>query len=134
MGGEILEKMPKKTPAWALGITTVIVSTLVSVSSFYILSKDEVKQMINWSQKHHDNEFDVESKSYTDTLSSVLNLVQSNSEQIVQLSQSLGATQQQNVILTDRVFQLEKKVDAVTSLLQDCEDRLKICTDKQNTK
>lgn len=134
MSGEILEKMPKKTPAWALGITTIIVSTLVSVSSFYILSKDEVKQMINWSQKHHDNQFDMESKSYTDTLSSVLNLVRSNSEQIVQLSQSLGATQQQNIVLTDRVLQLEKKIDTVTGSLKECEDQLRACTDKQDIK
>lgn len=134
MSGEILEKMPKKTPAWALGITTVIVSTLVSVSSFYILSEDEVKQVINWSQKHHDNQFDVESKSYTDTLSSVLNLVRSNSEQIVQLSQALGATQQQNIVLTDRVLQLEKKIDTVTGSLKECEDQLRACTDKQDIK
>lgn len=131
MSGEIFDKIPKKTPAWALGITTVIVSTLVSISAFYMLSKDEVKQVIGWSQQHHNAAFDLESKSYTDTLSSVLDLVRSNSDQIVQLSKALGATQQQNVILTDRVVTLERKVEASDGLLKACEESLKTCVSKQ---
>jgi len=130
MSGEILDKLPKKTPAWAVGVTTVVVSTVVSLSAFYVVSKEEVKQALGWAEKHHEAQFTQDSKVYNDTLSSVLNLVRSNSEQIVQLSNALGATQQQNISLTDKVIQLEKRIDAVTGTLKECESKLKLCEGK----
>jgi len=118
---ELLDKLPKKTPKWAIGVVTVIVAISMSLLSIYIFCKEDVRQVIQWAEQTHTTQMSVEAKDYSDTLGRVLVLLDINSNQIVELSKALSAAQQQNQFLSQRVDSLEKKVDELSKDLHVCE-------------
>jgi len=121
----LLEKLPKRTPLWAVGAVTLIVSLVVSFAGVYILVKGEFQQYLTYEFQSRerdaatltaevDRQGIVEKKAF-DT---VLELIQINSKQITELTIS-------NNRLTERVTGLEKDLDSVSRDLRKCEESLK---------
>ena len=123
----ILGQLPKKTPVWAVGIVSILVSLSTCVVAIYFVGQDEIKQFLEWSEQHHESKDTKLLTEYTDTLKTVLSLVDTNSAQITELSKTLGAAQQQNAILSDRVAALEKFLQLANGNLELCEAKLKSC-------
>ncbi len=118
---ELLDKLPKKTPKWAVGVVTVLVAISTSFLAIYIFAKEDIHQTIQWTQETQTARMSAEAKDYSDTLGRVLVLLDINSNQIVELSKALSAAQQQNQFLSQRVDSLEKKVDELSKDLHVCE-------------
>ena len=138
---DLLSALPKRAPIWSVGLATVLVALTVSITSVYVLGRDDVRQIIGWAEQHHEqNDLNdlkrheaadaAINKSYDATLSVVHSLVNANASQLVELSKSLGATQQQNILLTDRVSALEKIVSSLKDTLSICEANLQACEKK----
>jgi len=118
---DILDKVPKKTPPWAVGIVTIIITVATSLITIYVLSRDDVHQVIGWAQTYQQEKTAQDHETYSSTLNRILSLVDTNSTQIVELSKSLGLTQQQNIVLTARVEELERKASLIAQELKICE-------------
>ena len=128
---DVLEHLPKKTPIWAVGLVTVIVSLATSFVGVYIFIKDEVSRYTTSAQEIHKIEATTKAKSHELTLDAVVSLVQTNSVQIVELSKALGNTQHENAALADRITSLEKTVAALRGTLEECEYKLKKCESRK---
>jgi uncharacterized protein YoxC len=118
---ELLDKLPKKTPKWAVGIVTILVAISTSFLAIYIFAKEDIHQTIQWAQETQTARLSTEAKDYSDTLGRVLVLLDINSNQIVELSKALSIAQQQNQFLAQRVDNLEQKVDKLNKDLNICE-------------
>ena len=118
---ELLDKLPKKTPKWAVGIVAVLVTISTSFLALYIFAKEDIHQTIQWAQEIQTARLSTEAKDYSDTLGRVLVLLDINSNQIIELSKALSIAQQQNQFLGQRVDNLEQKVDKLTKDLNICE-------------
>lgn len=137
----LLDHIPKKTPIWAIGVVTILACVVTSAIIFGIVFREDIKETLNWAEKHHvdtdiidfqiyEKEVAVKNKHYDDVLTAILGLVTTNSSNIVEVSKQVGLTQQQNIILTDRVTTLEKEVSLLRSNLQECEIKLTSCMQK----
>lgn len=126
----IMAKLPKKTPAWAVGVVAIIVSLVTSFSAFYLLSKDDIRTYVgNYQSEKIREEIGLESR-YTMTLNTVLSLVDTNTKQITSLSAALAVAQHENASLADRVSQLEKNLAISAVDLKNCEAKLVVCKGK----
>lgn len=112
---EVLQKLPKHTPVWAIGITSVVVSFAVCLASMYLVVRPEVQDYLKEGYKAEEKKFENEHN----LASSILGIVKANSEQISTLSIALADAQEQNIALTARVSMIEKA-------LEDCQGKLKI--------
>jgi len=124
---DILEKLPKRTPVWAVGAVTIIISLVVSISAVYVLAKGEFQQYLtaHFTEKQkilelHTKEFEQESLTSRKAFDTVLGLIQVNSEQITGLSVS-------NAKLSDRITALEKELASKVVDLKACEESLRVC-------
>lgn len=124
---ELLDKLPKKTPKWAVGVVTILVAISTSLLAMYIFAKDDVHQVIQWAEAHHDTRVSLEAKDYSDTLGRVLTLLDVNSTQIIELSKTLGVTQHQNQLLSGRVDEMEKRINGLVKDLKICESERDNC-------
>jgi uncharacterized membrane protein (DUF106 family) len=120
---DILKELPKSTPLWAVGLTSVIVAITVSVVTIYVATKGELTSYIEHRNTLQDKKQDIESS----TIITVLNLAQSNVKQIANLSENLIKAQNDNLSLTQRVGALETKVAEATSSLKSCQAELELC-------
>ena len=123
----LFDKLPKRTPMWAIGVISIIVSLSVSFGAVYILSKGEFQQYLTahftaeeqraaYESKDTERKAAVESKAF-DT---VLGLIQVNSTQITELTIA-------NNKLAERVTSLEKDLNKATLDLHKCEEILREC-------
>jgi hypothetical protein len=126
----ILEKLPKKTPVWAVGIVTVLVSVVVSISSVYVLTRDDIRQRILWSEKSQDSKAEAQNSQDSKALDGVLAIVSTNMEHLAEVNKALGVAQIQSSSLSVRVSDLESAVNRLKGSLTACEDSLKICLAK----
>lgn len=117
---DLLQKVPKKTPPWALAVMVVFLSTGVSIVMVYTASRNEVKQYIGRSFADKESKIQVEKN----TLTSILELVHNNSEQITQLSGALFRAQEENKNLSNRVTVIEKELAVTQANLRACEAKL----------
>ena len=131
---DILKKMPKQTPLWAVGLVTIIVGITVSISSFYLLSRSEIQEYLksSISLKQMAAESDkatqaIKISNESATTSSILNLVTENSKQITVLSDTLNKAQESNFKLTERVAAVEKDLAVSLEKLDKCQVDLKGC-------
>lgn len=120
----LLESLPKKAPAWSIGVATVLVAVATSFVTIYVVSKDEVKAYVTSHVLQDEKSFSGLEERYNATLKTVLGLVSTNSAQIADLSKALSDTQRQNVELANRVSQLEKQLAVTMANLEDCERKL----------
>ena len=122
---DVLEKLPKRTPVWAIGVVSIIVSLSVSLGAVYLLSKGEFQQYLTahftaaermnaYEAKESDRRATVENKAF-DT---VLGLIQVNSNQITELTVA-------NNRLTERVSALERELARANTDLAKCEESLR---------
>ena len=128
---EVLANIPKKAPVWAVGITTIIIAVVSSVVTIYVVSKEDIKQVINWSQKHDDQKLEMYKEEETLVLDNVMKLLNIKSQQILELSKAVATTQQNNFVLMQRVDRLEKDILDLKSTLGTCEKELKACRERK---
>lgn len=121
----LLSNIPRRAPAWSIGVATVLVSVATAFVTIYVVSKDEVKTYVSAHVANDEQSFKGLEERYSATLKTVLNLVSTNSSQIAELSKALSFTQQQNIELTNRVSYLEKQLAVTMANLEACEKRLK---------
>jgi len=123
----ILDKVPKKTPGWAIGVVTIIVAVVASIVTVYVTAGDPIKQAILWAEANHEKGDDFRFKLAQDAEQHIMQILQRKSEQILELSKAVATTQQNNFVLLQRVTILEKDVAGLKSNLSDCENKLKDC-------
>lgn len=126
-GASVLQQLPAKTPKWAVGAVAIIIALASSFVTVYMISQDEIQQFLGWAEARHEARDEKLVTEYTSTLQMVLSLVDTNSAQITELSKTLGAAQQQNAILSDRVAALERFLQLAKGDLELCETKLKSC-------
>lgn len=124
---KVLDKIPKHTPAWAVGITVVIVAIATSLITMYIAAHDDIATTVRAGNARLDAQTAGNVQSARDSLQAVLGLIQVNSQQIVELSKALGSTQEQNLRLTNRVSSLEESVVVLKNNLGSCQSELEAC-------
>lgn len=110
-------KIPKTTPLWAIGVTSVLVAIGACFVTIYVTARPEITQYVADSRKASEKKADMESIM----LNRVLDLVTSNTNQITVLSQSITSAQDMNVRLTERINVIEKELAVVKALLSKCE-------------
>jgi len=120
---KLLAKLPKQTPVWAIGIVSVIVGASVSLGFLYFTAKSEVEKVVDAHLANSSKKIQAENEA----LSSVLDLVRVNSEQITSLSSALFRAQEENADLTRRVTAIEKELAASKNELSECKLALKSC-------
>lgn len=123
----VLQQLPAKTPKWAVGVVAIIIAVASSFVTVYMISQDEIQQYIGWAEEHHEAKDSKLLTEYNSTLNTVLSLVDTNSAQITELSKALGAAQQQNAVLADRVAALERFLQLAKGDLELCETKLRSC-------
>lgn len=123
----LLEKIPKRTPVWAVGVISIIVSLSVSFCAVYVLAKGEFQQYLtaNFAEVHRKGEisakeFELESITTSKAFDTVLGLIKVNSEQITSLTIA-------NTKLSERVSALEKELETTHLELKTCEESLRNC-------
>jgi len=120
---DMLGKIPKNTPPWAVGIVSVVVSVGMVFICLYLTSRTEIQAFANSSIKKVEADADLERAATT----SMINLVHENSEQITQLSGVLFKTQNENIELTRRVTLIERDLAVANERMASCEERLAKC-------
>jgi hypothetical protein len=116
--------LPKSTPVWAVGIVSIIVSVAISFAIVYTLGRTEVRQYLEGQADLNHKAIEIEGKA----VSSIIQLVTNNSNQVTELSIALNQTQRQNSQLTERVSQLEKDFAVSRARVELCESNLEKCT------
>lgn len=105
----ILDKLPRKTPVWAIGLVSVIVSASISFVVIYTAARPEVQQYVSGNQKNEERRLD----GQAGLVQHVFDLLKIDSEQIAGL--------------TVRVSILEKDLSESKDALSNCEKSLKVC-------
>lgn len=85
----ILKSLPPKTPQWAVGLISIIVSTSFCLIIFYTTVRSEVQSYMKEREVTTTTEVTLNQKM----TESILNLVSANNQQISNLSASLYAAQ-----------------------------------------
>lgn len=130
--GEILNKIPKKTPAWAVGLVTVVVAVVTSLVTIYIAAKEDISKSLAWSQASHDAQVAADDIHAVSTIEGVLKIVNVNMQALAEINKALGVSQVQAASLAVRVADLERAVDRLTVSLTNCESSLASCLDTKN--
>lgn len=117
---EVLKKLPKQTPLWAVGLVTIIVATSISGVVFYTAVKAEIRQYLTSSSQLAQTK----TVSESSLSASMLKLIEGNSTSIVQLSSSLAKEQEVGSHTRERVATLEKELAVALEKLKNCETEL----------
>lgn len=123
---DLLEKIPKGTPIWAIGVTTVLVAITVSLVTVYIVLRPEVQSMLKNKYEMSLKEAEVE-KSAVQT---IMNMVKVNVTMLSQQTEMLKNEQHRSNELEKRVKDIENKLEHTDHLLGECRSKLKLCLDK----
>lgn len=113
---EILGKLPKTTPAWAVGTVSVIVAFATSLGAVYLVGKSEVEKWVETSAKSAETKAQQEGQ----TFQVVLSLIRDNSQQITNLSSA-------NLKLAERVSVIELELAGTKRSLSECQSALTKC-------
>lgn len=138
---ELLKRIPKNAPSWAVGLVTVLAMLGTLFIAIGITFKTELVRII--AEEHalevatveqvdayERKEADDKNKHLESIIQSVLGLVNSHSNQFVEVAKQVGITQQQNIMLTERVALLEQEIGTVRGSLSECEGSLRRCLTK----
>jgi len=124
---DIFDKLPKKTPTWALGLVTIIISSATALTAMYVVSHTEIAKLVESSIVEQEVSGQFDRNERDKVVTSVLNLVHTNSEQITGLTSALADTQKQNAVLSVRVDRLEEDLNSTQRVLSDCQHKLEKC-------
>lgn len=127
---DILDKLPKKTPLWAVGLVSLIVAVSASFLTLYVVARPEIQQyMVTAATKvtAENARQDSEANVKNELVASILGIVKSNSDQITNLSLALQVAQTANYKLSDRVSAIERDLAVTQASLTTCEANLKKC-------
>jgi len=119
---DILKQLPRSTPAWAIGLVSILVSAVVSFGAVYVIVRPEVQKHLEETYKVSDRKATTEST----VISSMLDLVRSYSDQISSLSLAVTKAQDNNTKLAERVTAIEKELAETRFSLVDCQDKLRL--------
>lgn len=128
---ELLEKLPKKTPVWAIGTTTIVVALFTCLITLYVVAKEDISKSIVWAQTSYDKQIAADDTNDAKTIDSVLAIVSTNMNSIAEVHKALGVSQVQAAALAVRVSDLEAAVNRLKGSLSVCEESLKKCIDKK---
>ena len=131
---DILEKLPKKTPVWAVGVTTVLIALVTCLITVYVVGKEDISKTITWSQASHDRFAAADDINDSKAIDGVLAIISTNMTTLAEINKALGVAQLQASNLTTRVEDLEKAVERLKSSLSTCETNLKTCLDDKHVK
>ena len=118
---DILDKLPKNTPTWAVGLGVLMFIAASSFGAIYVVTKGEIQKLIEVQSNKDTRSSDIESN----TIGSILSMYKGQSEQITVLSGGIFEAQKQNNMLATRVTDLEKDLKTATIGLSECAVRLK---------
>lgn len=127
----VLEHLPKKTPIWAIGITTVIVAVTSCLVTIYFVAKDDIHSTLTWGQTQAEKKFTAEHVQQEKALDSVLAVVNQNMVQLGELNKALAVEQVQASNLEIRVAELENAVNRLKTNLSECQSNLKTCLESK---
>ena len=119
----ILDHLPRKTPPWAVGLSTVIVLGVSALIIAYTTARPELQKLMETSVLEATQQR-AENVKATDV---ILTLVKDTSKQVTILSQSVYESQRQIFGLTERVAALEKNLEVSNAQFLACEKSLKEC-------
>ena len=125
---DILDKLPKRTPLWAVGLVSSIVSLAVSFVVVYPFIKGEVQQYMASSANIEEKRVEAEvgkDKADRETLKEVLKMVNINMTQLTSLATALSIEQQNSMKLIDRVSVVERELAVTRAGLESCMQKLK---------
>lgn len=105
----LLKKLPPRTPLWAVGVVTIIVSAAVSLGVLYTVGRGEIKDYMSNSFSITSRRLDAENTA----CNSILGLVQTGAQQVTELMQ-------QNGKLNERITNLERDLVDTKVKLDDC--------------
>lgn len=117
---KVLEKLPKTTPIWAVGIVSVIVSLAVSFVVAYPIARPELSAYLKARDDQYRQELSIKSES----LASVLSLVGDNSRQITLLSEALQRVERRAEDLQRKVQILETDLNSERQEVVRCQNEL----------
>ena len=117
---KVLEKLPKTTPIWAVGIVSVIVSLAVSFVVAYPIARPELSAYLKARDDQYRQELSIKSES----LASVLSLVGDNSRQITLLSEALQRVERRAEDLQRKVQTLETDLNSERQEVVRCQQEL----------
>jgi hypothetical protein len=89
--GTILKELPSRTPTWAVGLVSIIVSFSAALVLFYTTVRSEVQTVLKNQEITTQGEININQRM----IDSILSLVNSNNQQISNLSASLYAAQRE---------------------------------------
>lgn len=121
--GTSLSETTKRSPAWAIGLVSIVISVALSFIGIYTIARSEVQQYLQGSQKIQETQFSAQNEIYK----AVIGIVNNNSNQITTLSSALQTTQEQNKSLGERVAAIEKDLNISQVTLKDCQEALTVC-------
>lgn len=128
---ELLPNLPKRAPVWSIGVTTIIVAIVTSVITIYLVSKEDIRQVVGWAESHHEEITKAKIVEEGVVIDNIMKLLSVKSQQILELSKAVATTQQNNFTLMQRIDRLEKDVLDFKAALTICEKELKACRDKK---
>lgn len=123
MSIDLLDKLSKRTPQWAVGVVSILVAISATFVAVYSTSKDEIVQAIAVKEKVSTKEYEERDR----IVGTILELVNVNSNQITNLSVALQKTQEQNIVLTNRISVIELELSKSNTNLKVCETELAKC-------
>jgi len=129
---DLLEKLPKKTPVWAVGVTTVLIALVTCLVTIYVIGKEDISKSIIWAQTSHDAQVRADDTNDAKTIEGILKIVSTNMTTLAEINKALGTAQMQASNLAIRFTDLEKVVEKLRSSLTSCESNLKTCLDDKH--
>lgn len=120
---EVLKKLPKNTPPWAVGLVSLVVAVAVCLIGIFVFARPEIKSLMDQSAKAQADRTELQ----RDSMDFLFDLTKTNTKQISELSGSLLKAQDSNIRLSERVASMEKEVAETNASLKGCQDALKKC-------
>lgn len=120
MAQDILDKIPKKTPSWAVGVVSIIISIAALITVVYTTVRPEVQQTLSASIGKESKELDIKK----DVFNTLLNLAANNAKQIADLNAGLFEAQKRANLLADRITAVETELNETKLVLGQCKKDL----------
>ncbi len=119
--GDLLNRLPKHTPPWAVGLVTIIVAVSMFFTGAYLVARPEIQSVVSGSVKASEQKV----KDDSNALHEVLSMMHVNMKQISDLTEALFRAQEENSLLQKRVSALEVDVRQTKLSLADCQAKRK---------
>ncbi len=113
---DVLNKIPKNTPVWAVGLVTTLVCLVVCAAAFYVVIRPELieSMKVEAAARTHTQGLETNNQQF------LMNLITNLTKQVTDLTIRVSALERDNTALEAAKAALDAKVF-------DCENKLKSC-------